>query len=51
VQVLPSRVRFNKAVVETGGKSIDVTRSFQNVFGSSLNVTSKGGQHAGTTCG
>jgi hypothetical protein len=51
VQVLPSRVRFNKAVIETGAKTIDVTRSWQKVFGSSFAVTTKGGQHAGNQCG
>jgi hypothetical protein len=50
VQVFPSRVRFNKAVIESGTKTVDVTKSWQKVFGSSLVVTAKGGQHAGNQC-
>jgi hypothetical protein len=50
VQVFPSRVRFDKAVIESGTKTVDVTKSWQKVFGSSLVVTDKGGQHAGNQC-
>jgi hypothetical protein len=48
--IQPSKVRFDKLVVDGGTKPIDLTKSFHAVFGKGITASAKGGAHAGPDC-